>query len=638
MEIDKLKKKIADLEKQLIDEREEFEWDFKAAKESSVTAIRKLESEISDIKKTTSENTLQEIHQLHSQREKTQKELLEKQQLLDQKNQQLQEKDDSLRAGQTKINELNQKIAHFENKLAESEERLRALQIQPAGSSPADSQEMEHLKQSLQEKEGSLKQSRAKVNELSNKNAHFESALAEAEELIEDLQKKLQKSEKQETKEQSPEENQDLKHAEVRIEELTKQADLFKSALADADQHIESLEKRTGEKTPGSQDLKQEIDKLNEELAMTQKAAGQRSEQQERQIERMKTELATLQEEIQATKSPSPVDKALENTSPEIHEDNQKKQDQSTTEQDPPTKPEAEKQEKPEASGNRPEPEPSPELPEQTEFGVIEQDLPEATSDLPPLPPVDPNQACKTSFDEQEAALDEESIAAEWIQTGSVLKPGSVQDQKEKKTGMLQWVVLASVIILTGGAVTIWQLLSPGEEQTTYQTKQQTPPEPTEPIQTASNPAREQATNQPPEAVKSPSPDSQEDTIESPDKADQDLQNARSKAHTLLNKKKYKQAEKHLRRWLKKAPDDVGLLFLHARSLFFQKKTRKAIRQMKKAIDKQPDFADAFYELGRMHLKTKMRRKAKKAWKQFLRLAPSGHRRIKWVKRRLRNL
>jgi DNA repair exonuclease SbcCD ATPase subunit len=45
-EVEKLKARIEELEQQLAEERDEFEWDLKAAKESSDQTIRKLEGEL----------------------------------------------------------------------------------------------------------------------------------------------------------------------------------------------------------------------------------------------------------------------------------------------------------------------------------------------------------------------------------------------------------------------------------------------------------------------------------------------------------------------------------------------------------------------------------------------------------------
>ena len=50
-EVEQLKARIAELEQQLAEERDEFEWDLKAAKESSKQTIRKLEGEIERLKR-----------------------------------------------------------------------------------------------------------------------------------------------------------------------------------------------------------------------------------------------------------------------------------------------------------------------------------------------------------------------------------------------------------------------------------------------------------------------------------------------------------------------------------------------------------------------------------------------------------
>ena len=49
-QIEKLQAKVAELEERLADEREEYEWDLKAAKESSAASVQKLEQEVAQLK------------------------------------------------------------------------------------------------------------------------------------------------------------------------------------------------------------------------------------------------------------------------------------------------------------------------------------------------------------------------------------------------------------------------------------------------------------------------------------------------------------------------------------------------------------------------------------------------------------
>jgi hypothetical protein len=55
VELEALRRRVAELEKQLADERESFEWDFKAAKEAADATIRKLEQQLAEYKKPSSQ-------------------------------------------------------------------------------------------------------------------------------------------------------------------------------------------------------------------------------------------------------------------------------------------------------------------------------------------------------------------------------------------------------------------------------------------------------------------------------------------------------------------------------------------------------------------------------------------------------
>ncbi len=50
-EVASLRKKVAELEQQLAEERESFEWDLKAAKEASDATVKKLEQQLAELQK-----------------------------------------------------------------------------------------------------------------------------------------------------------------------------------------------------------------------------------------------------------------------------------------------------------------------------------------------------------------------------------------------------------------------------------------------------------------------------------------------------------------------------------------------------------------------------------------------------------
>lgn len=119
--------------------------------------------------------------------------------------------------------------------------------------------------------------------------------------------------------------------------------------------------------------------------------------------------------------------------------------------------------------------------------------------------------------------------------------------------------------------------------------------------------------------------------------AQQALEKAWDKARTLIKKRKYRPALKHLVRWIKKEPDEPVLRYLHGQALYRNKKSRLAEAQLLKAVELDPEYAEAWYELGGVFIKLRKKAKGRQALERFLELAPDD-KRAKAVERNLKKL
>ncbi|HOX44943.1 MAG TPA: tetratricopeptide repeat protein [Myxococcota bacterium] len=109
-------------------------------------------------------------------------------------------------------------------------------------------------------------------------------------------------------------------------------------------------------------------------------------------------------------------------------------------------------------------------------------------------------------------------------------------------------------------------------------------------------------------------------------KADAATRAAEEHGLKLLQKKRYAPALAHLAPWVKRAPRDPVLHYLHGRTLFYLKKPQDAALALERATELDPAYADAYYELGGVYLHLKDKERGRAALQKFVELKPKDRR------------
>jgi hypothetical protein len=316
-EAEQLKAKVEELEQQIAEEREEFEWDLKAARESSAAQVRKLEEELAGAKVASSGAGGTGGEVLTQRALMAERKVAELQQELKRAREASSStpvvSDDSLMRQRAESAEQERdKLLRDKRSLERTlDEKMRALtRAEDKAGNTAD------LKRQLEETRRerlSAERERAKLAEQvaqadERGGAEIEQVQKQHEELLEEL-----------------EENKGfLSHSQARVRELADRVVALEVAEADvkrlkgrleieqeARQEIENERNElladgeasgdAGEQMLARQkELELELTEIQDEMARTRMASGQMLEQREREAERLKGDLASVQSEQSA--------------------------------------------------------------------------------------------------------------------------------------------------------------------------------------------------------------------------------------------------------------------------------------------------------------------------------------------------
>jgi hypothetical protein len=328
-EIEKLQNKIKELEQQLAEEREEFQWDIKAAKESSENTVKKLQEELQALK---AKNDLSKAPAGQSSAE----EVLTSRALM----------------AERRLAEVEQELKRVKSLSSQPVEKTDTLMRQRAESAEAERDELRKseraLKRTLEEKEKLLLRSLEGQNEAKGVKRQLEKAKKEVAEHKQEL-RKMKASLTQKPAADQPAEKHEIEKLTLEVKRLSdletkykqvnaeleagkksatqQQAELKKlktqideiqsdklGLAQEVDQLRGQLKESKGLKQPAGGipqvdefqskeniELKKEVDRLNQELARLEVASGQMVQQRERETERLKTDLRDANEKQETT-------------------------------------------------------------------------------------------------------------------------------------------------------------------------------------------------------------------------------------------------------------------------------------------------------------------------------------------------
>ncbi|MBW1809297.1 MAG: tetratricopeptide repeat protein [Deltaproteobacteria bacterium] len=319
-DVDTLKEQIKELEQQIAEEREEFEWDLKAARESSAGTIRRLEDENAQLKKGASGAGLSakgtgsssDVDLLTKRALMAERRVAELQQELKRSSSMAPPpipKEDSVQrlraeSAEKERDDLRREKRALERSLNEKE-TVHSRVLKELDETKGFKRQLENAKQELADKEKELKQARQSAEGTSGLQAE-----------VTDFKQQLD-SEKDESEKLSA----DLKEKEQKISELAQELNSLAAIEAERDGLAEELSEARQEiqKVQESQEkdkvdhaksgeekdkinlkrideLEGEVSQLNQDLAKLKMASGQMVEQRERESERLKTDLEEAQD------------------------------------------------------------------------------------------------------------------------------------------------------------------------------------------------------------------------------------------------------------------------------------------------------------------------------------------------------
>jgi len=285
-EVEKLKARVEELEQQLAEERDEFEWDLKAAKESSNQTIHKLEDEIKRMQQAGADASAKPAGEPG-------------------------------KPGDVKL--LTQRALMAERRVAELQEELkRASQLTPAPAPKGDPLLRQRAEAAERERDELRKEKRALERSVEEKRASIERFKKDQEETrglkrqLEGAKKDLAEKEKDLRKARDAAAGQgdlsaELDKKEAKIGELAQELNNLAAVEVERDSLLKELdqlrvEAQEQQPSPGEADsarvgeLEAEVERLKQELAQVQVASGQMVEQRERETARLKADLQEVSE------------------------------------------------------------------------------------------------------------------------------------------------------------------------------------------------------------------------------------------------------------------------------------------------------------------------------------------------------
>ncbi len=300
-EVKVLRDRVAELEQQLEEEREEMEWDLKAARESSAATVRKLEQELEQLKKSSpatgekssgdADAALQRA--LMAERKVAELQLELKRVRESAPKMTAPNEDQVMRqraeSAEKERDDLRRQNRTLERTLAEKERALSRAEGKAENTAELKRQ-IEEVRRDLLAKERELSKLRLKSDEDK-----------QSDEDLEQLRKQLS-----DALAQLDEKNENLGFSQARVRELAdevaylkeqnaaaeKEKEELKAAKAKLDQKINTHEQKSSRQA----ELEEKIESLQHELARLKMASSQMLEQRERETERLKTDLSDVRE------------------------------------------------------------------------------------------------------------------------------------------------------------------------------------------------------------------------------------------------------------------------------------------------------------------------------------------------------
>jgi len=280
-EVDKLKASIEELEQQLAEERDEAEWDLKAAKESSDQAIRKLEGELERLKSEGASASAKQPAEPGKPED---------------------------------VKMLTQRALLAERRVAELQEELkRASQLTPPPAPKGDPLLRQRAEAAERERDDLRKEKRALERSVEEKKSSIERLKKDQEETrglkrqLESAKKDLVDREKElrnarDTASGQGDLSAALEEKETKISELAQELNNLAAVEVERDSLIKEMEQlradtqdqqssRDEKDSTQVSGLEAEVDRLKQELAQVQLASGQMVEQRERETARLKEDL-----------------------------------------------------------------------------------------------------------------------------------------------------------------------------------------------------------------------------------------------------------------------------------------------------------------------------------------------------------
>ncbi len=289
-EAEKLSSRIAELEQQLAEEREESEWDLKAAKETGDATVRKLKAEIDKLKQATPGKA-----------------------------------PGGSAGGSSEVEMLSKRALMAERKVAELQEELkRASSIGPPPVPKEDSFQRQRAESAEREREDLRREKRAAERSLREKDSlvgRLQKELDEAKALKGELESARRELADREQKLSAATQasasagdlgaelervKSDAKEKENRIRELAEELNNLSVVESERDDLARELDqvragleqggKKEQEQTKRVAQLESDVSRLNQELAKQGMASGQMVEHRERESQRLKGDLEELRQ------------------------------------------------------------------------------------------------------------------------------------------------------------------------------------------------------------------------------------------------------------------------------------------------------------------------------------------------------
>lgn len=290
-DVKKLKARIAELEQQLAEEREEFEWDLKASKETGEATVRKLKQEIEELKQAGPDKAA-----VGAVAKSGDLEMLSKRALM----------------AERKVAELQEELKRNRPLVPPPVPREDSFQRQRAESAEREREELRRekraLERSLREKDSLVGRLQKELDETKTLKGELENAKRELGERDQQLRQATQASaDTDELTAQLESAKSDVAEKEKRIAELAEELNSLASVESERDALSGELEQlkaglAQGGKTEQEQaqkvtQLETEVSNLKQELAKLGVASGQMMEQRERESQRLKTDLDRLRQQ-----------------------------------------------------------------------------------------------------------------------------------------------------------------------------------------------------------------------------------------------------------------------------------------------------------------------------------------------------